>query len=139
MAIVTVYGFDGNPFDQRSIQEGVGRFIRTICQIKLTAGSYVAGGLTLDWTNGGGTPSAPSTFPPAAAAVAAGPSRAEIANSGPAGGVTANGGNYVLVPGTNPTNWKLKIFATAGSEYATGALGSDALTDTIIAELDWAR
>lgn len=137
---VTVLGFDGAPFDQRSF-EGMGeRFIKAICRLSIGAGSYVAGGLTLDWSNNNGaSPSAPSTIPPAAQGVAAGPSRVSIANMSVAAGVGGNGGYYVVIPGTLPTNWKLKIFATAGSEYATGAMTADALTDIIEAEVHWAR
>ena len=135
---VTVLGFDGAPFDQRSIQPGVGRFIRTLVRLKLT-GNYTTGGDTLDFTNGGGTPAAPTTVPPDAGSPI-GPDRADVSD-GPtvAGTVLANGGSYVLIVGTNPTNWKLKVFATAGAQYANGAYGADATTDTPILSLDWAR
>ena len=140
MCAVQVLGYDGNPFDQRSIQPGVGRFIRTLVMLKLT-GNYTTNGDTLDFTNGGGTAAAPNTVPPDAdASPAIGPSRVDISD-GPvvAGGILANGGSYVVIRGTNPTNWKLKIFATAGGQYANGAYGVDALTDTPILSLDWAR
>jgi len=115
------------------------RFIETLAQLKLT-GNYTTGGDTLDFTNGGGTPAAPTTVPPAQGASAVGPIRADVSD-GPsvAGTILANGGGYVLIPGTNPTNWKLKIFATAGAQYANGAYGADALTDTPILRLTWAR
>ena len=138
--MITVLGFDGAPFDQRSIQPGVGRFIRTLCMLKMT-GNYTTGGDTLDFSNAGGTPAAPTTVPAEAdASQKVGPSRADVSD-GPvvAGTVLANGGGYILIKGTNPTNWKLKIFATAGTEYANGAYGADALTDTPILSLDWAR
>jgi len=136
---VQVLGFDGNPFDQRSIRAMGDRFIETLVQLKLT-GNYATGGDTLDFTNGGGTPAAPTTVPPAQGASAVGPIRADVSD-GPsvAGTVLANGGSYVLIPGTNPSNWKLKIFATAGAQYANGAYGADALTDTPILRLTWAR
>lgn len=136
---VKVLGFDGAPFDQRSILAEGDRFIKAIVRLAIQAGSYAPGGLALDWSNGGGTPTVPSAIPAAAQGVAQGPSRAAVASMGPSGGVLANGGTYVLVPGTNPTNWLLKIFATAGTEYATGALGTDALTDTPEVEVHWAR
>lgn len=137
--MITVLGFDGNPFDQRSILSEGPRFIRTIVQLKMT-GNYPTGGDTLDFTNGGGTPAAPTTVPPAQGASAVGPVRAVLCDGpSPAAGVVGNGGGYVLVPGTNPTNWKLKIYATAGTQYANGAYGSDALTDNPTIELWWAR
>lgn len=136
---VQVLGFDGAPFDQRSIQFGQGRFITTLCRLKLT-GNYTAGGDTLDFTNGGGTPTLPTTVPADAYGSPTGPSRIDISDGpSPAGSVIVNGGGYVVIPGTNPTNWKLKIFATAGSEYSAGAYGTDVLTDTPILKLDWAR
>jgi hypothetical protein len=136
---VTVLGFDGGPFDQRSILASGDRFIRTLVRLKLT-GNYTTGGDTLDFTNGGGTPAAPTTVPPAQQASSLGPIRT-VVSDGPsiAGTVMANGGEYVVIPGTNPTNWLLKIFATAGAQYANGAYGADALTDTPIVELWWAR
>jgi hypothetical protein len=98
------------------------------------------GGDTLDFTNGGGTPAAPNTVPPTASTGSVGPSETVITD-GPtvAGSVLANGGGYVVIKGTNPTNWKLKIFATAGTEYANGAYGADATTDTPNLQCDWAR
>lgn len=139
MCAVTLLGFDGNPFDQRSV-EGGGRFMRCHLRLKLT-GSYTTGGDTLDFSNGGGTPAAPSTVPPAAANNAAvGPDQVNMMD-GPtiAGTVSANGGYYVIIKGTNPTNWKLKVFATAGSEYGAGAYGTDATTDTPEMEAIWSR
>jgi hypothetical protein len=136
---VQVLGFDGAPFDQRSILSEGTRFIRTLVRLKLT-GNYTTNGDTLDFTNGGGTPAAPTTVPPAQQANPVGPSRA-VLSDGPsvAGSILANGGSYVLVPGTGPTNWLLKIFATAGAQYANGAYGADALTDTPTFELWWPR
>jgi hypothetical protein len=136
---VTLLGFDGNAFDQRSILSDGGRFVRTVTRIKLT-GSYTAGGDTLDFTNGGGTPASPTTVPPAQQANSTGPVRCVICDGpSPAGSVNANGGDYVIIPGTNPTNWLLKIFATAGTQYAAGAYGTDATTDTVSIESWWAR
>lgn len=137
---VQVLGFDGNPFDQRSIQADGSRFITTRVRLKLT-GNYTTGGDTLDFTNGGGTPAAPTTVPPAASnSQAVGPDVA-VVSDGPtvAGTVLANGGNYVVIKGTNPTNWKLKVFATAGNEYSNGAYNTDATTDTPELQLSWSR
>src|SRR5271167_219526 len=128
---VQVLGFDGNPFDQRSIRAMGDRFIETLVQLKLT-GNYTTGGDTLDFTNGGGTPAAPTTVPPAQSNSNVGPARTVISDGpSPAGSVNANGVDYVIIPGTNPTNWLLKIFATAGAQYANGSYGADALTDTV--------
>ncbi|MBU6231678.1 hypothetical protein KGP36_03335 [Patescibacteria group bacterium] len=135
---VKVMGFDGNPLDQRSFEAG-DRFIKVRVQLQIQAGNYAANGIALDWSNGGGAPANPSSIPPAAQGLAQGPCAVTISGSGPAGGVNANGGKYVAVPGTDPTNWLLKIFATAGTEYANGALGNDALNDIINAEVLWPR
>jgi hypothetical protein len=136
---VTVLGVDGNAFDQRSISSIGDRYIRTLVQLKLS-GNYITGGDILDFTNGGGSAAAPTTVPPGQQANPIGPVRA-VEGDGPstAGSVSANGGGYQLIPGTNPTNWKLKVFATAGAQYAAGAYGADALTDNVTFELWWAR
>ena len=130
---VKVYGFDGNPFDQRSIVGGL-RVITCIYRIVLS-GNYATGGDTLDFTNGGVN----SAVPSAQGFQVTGPIRCDVCDNGPTGGVLANGGNYVCIPGTGLTNWLLKIFATAGTQYAPGAYGVDATTDTILLRVDWAR
>ncbi len=86
-------------------------------------------------TNGGVN----SAVPQGCQALASGPSRVSISDQGPVAGVLANGGQYCIIPGTTPANWKLKVYATAGTEYAAGAMTADILTDTILAEVDWAR
>ena len=126
---VQVLGFDGAPFDQRSIIASQ-RTITTLYKLKLT-GNYVALGDTLDWTNGGVNSAVP-------AAQSGGIVRIDVCDNGPAAGVLAAGGNYVCVPGTLLTNWLLKVFKTAGSEY-TGAYLADALTENIILRVDWLR
>jgi len=131
---VKLYGWDGNPFDQNSIDVG-NRFIKTIVKAVLS-GNYTTGGDTLDWTNGGGTPALPTTVPQAQNR---GIVRVVENDSGPTGGILANGGQYAPIPGTLLTNWLLKIFATAGAQYANGAYGADATTDTLIMEVWWAR
>lgn len=131
---VAAVGYDGNAFDQRSIDAVAPRFIKTHVRFKLT-GNYVSGGDTLDFTNAGGTLSAPNTVPPGAVALAS----VSITPNGPAGSVGANGGDYVAILGSAPTNAKLKIFATAGTEYAAGAYSADATGDIVTAECLWTR
>ncbi len=130
---VKVNGFDNNPFDQRSIVVGFSRFIVTLCRLVLTA-AYTAGGDTLDWTNGGVN----SAVPPGQSFQTTGPIRTEIGNTGLAASVLGLGGNYVCIPGAAVTNWLLKVFKTAGTEYS-GAYLADALTDTIYVTAYWAR
>jgi hypothetical protein len=131
---VSVKGFDGNPFDQRSIISGFARVITTLVKLVLS-GSYTTGGDTLDWTNGGVN----SAVPSAQSFQTTGPVRCDICDNGPTAGILANGGNYVCIPGTLVTNWLLKVFKTAGSEYGASAYLADALTDTILVRCDWAR
>jgi hypothetical protein len=131
---VKVNGFDNNPFDQRSIISGFARVITTLCRLALT-GNYVTGGDTLDWTNGGVN----TAVPPGQSFQTTGPIRTEIGNISVAAGVIGLGGNYVCIPGTAVTNWLLKVFKTAGSEYGATAYLADALTDTILVRADWAR
>jgi hypothetical protein len=126
---VLVNGFDGAPFDQRSIIASQ-RTITTLHKLKLT-GAYTAGGDTLDWTNGGVN----SAVPPAQSG---GIVRIDVCNNGPAAGVLGLGGNYVCIPGLLLTNWLLKIFKTAGTEYS-GAYLADVLTDNVILRVDWLR
>ena len=130
---VKVNGFDNNPFDQRSVIAGFSRVIITLCRLVL-AGAYVAGGDTIDWTNGGVN----SAVPSAQSFQTNGPVVATVADNGPAAGILANGGNYVLTPGTLLTNWLLRVYKTAGSEYS-GTYLADALTDTIFVTAYWFR
>lgn len=127
---VTVEGWDGNAFDSNSIDPVAGKFIRTRCRLKLS-GNYTTGGDTIDWTNGGVN----SSVPPETRGIA----DVKISSLGPSGSVGANGGNYQVEPGSALTNWLLKIFATAGTQYASGSYGSDATSDVICAEVVWAR
>lgn len=131
---VLVQGFDGNPFDQRSVQAFL-RFITTIHKLILS-GNYTTGGDTLDWTNGGVN----SAVPSAQSFQSTGPVRCDICDNAPLGTtVLGKGGNYVVIPGTLLTNWKLKLFVTAGTEYTQGAYGADATGDSILIKSDWAR
>lgn len=130
---VTVKGFDGAAFDMRSAMSWM-RLLTTIHQFILS-GNYTTGGDTVDWTNGGVN----SAVPAGQAFQTTGPIRCDINDNGPVGGILANGGNYILIPGASISTWKLKIFKTAGSEYGNGAYVADALTDTILVKSDWAR
>lgn len=135
---VAVKGFDGNPFDQRSITEFV-RYITTYCQLVFT-GTYPTGGDTLDFTNNNGaSPLSPNTVPPTASSGSVGPSSVSVQNDGPAAGLRIAGGTYAIVRGTNPTNWKIKVFTTGNTELAAGAYPASSLADTPILESVWAR
>lgn len=128
---VKVVGFNGNAFDQNSIDGSGNRFLKTLCQLILS-GSYATGGDTLDFTNAGVN----SAVPPAQSQNAP---KVKIYSIGPSGSIGANGGNFQFIPGTLITNGKLKIFATAGTEYSAGAYSTDATTDVILAEIWWPR
>jgi hypothetical protein len=134
---IKVAGFDGNPFDQRSIIGGFARFITTM-YLLVFSGSYttgIGGGDTIDWTNGGVN----SAVPSAQSFQTIGPIRTDVDDDGPSTGVLAAGGGYIIIPGTNLTNWKIKIFATAGTELGTGAYPSSVTSDTVLLRCDWAR
>jgi len=141
---VTVYGLDGNAFDQNSIEAVGGRFLRTVVRLVLS-GSYVAGGDALDLTNGGGTSSAPSTVPTAQVRGIARFSFSPIAKT--TAGLSAIGGSYSLlssgavtpIPISAVSALKLKLFLVTNAEYTAGAYGADALADMLIAEIMWAR
>lgn len=131
---VVVQGFDGNPFDQKSVIQWM-RFITTLHKLILS-GNYITGGDTVDWTNGGVN----SAVPSAQAFQSTGPVRCDINDNAPSGStVLGKGGNYILIPGATISTWKLKIFVTAGTEYTQGAYGADATGDTIIVKSDWGR
>lgn len=133
---IKVNGFDGSPFDQNSIFERTGPFIKT--KHKLTfSGSYVSGGDVFDFTNGGVNSAVPPlgirlVFP-------------SVDAGGAASSVSNVGGNYIAVPpagavpSTNFTGWKLKIWTGAGAEYSAGAYGADVLTDDVFVEAVWAK
>lgn len=130
---VAVNGWDGNAFDQNSIDAVASRFLKTLCRLTLS-GNYTTGGDTLDFSNGGVN----SAVPPNSRGI----SQVSIKSNGPAASVGANGGNYQFIPGSGASPWtnaKLKVFATAGTQYASGAYGSDATTDIVECEVWWAR
>ena len=123
---ISVKGFDGNPFDQNSIEGLAGRFITTICKLVFT-GSYTTGGDTLDLSG---------VQPPAQSR---GIVDVKVIANGPASSVSANGGEYTPITNTALASWKLKIFATAGTEYSAGAYSTDVTTDVVFLEIKWAR
>lgn len=145
---ISVESFDGGPINQRSYDAGgAGRFIKAYFLLAFS-GSYVTGGDTLDLTNGGGTPAAPSGIPPA---TTGGVANIKVCpRSSKNTGLAAAGGLYaVLTPNADAplkssdlSTLKLKIFAnSAGSitEYSAGAYGSDVLADQVILEVDFTR
>ena len=141
---ISVRGFDGNAFDQNSIEAVGGRFLRTLVQLVLS-GNYVAGGDTLDLTNAGGTPTAPTTVP---SAQVRGIAQMDIrAISKSTTGFSSIGGAYSIisaggvipVPISAVNALKLKLFLVTNAEYTAGAYGTDALADIVLAEIMWAR
>jgi hypothetical protein len=141
---VTVLGGDGGPFDQSSIMAVGDRFIKMLCRFALS-GNYVTGGDTLDFTNGGGTPAAPTAVPPAQ-------TRGIVSiDVRPISKLTtsfaAAAGQYeIIVPGgvmpiplSAVNALKLKLMLDIAVEYAAGAYGADALGDFLQAEVYWLR
>jgi len=128
---IFVGGYNAAPFDQNSIEAGQGRTLRTLHRLVLS-GNYTTGGDTLDFTNAGVSSAVPT--PQSRGLLAA-----RVYSNGPAGSVGANGGNYEFIPGTTLANGKLKIFATAGVEYANGAYGANATSDVVFVEATWGR
>lgn len=126
---VAVAGFDGNsPADQNSLESFQGRYILQNLRFILS-GNYATNGDVLTLTP-----------PPQGARLVS----VRVFSCGPSGSIGANGGNFQYVPGaaslpTTSPNGKLKIYATAGTEYSAGAYSTDATTDIIFAEVKWAR
>jgi hypothetical protein len=140
---ITVLGMDGNPFDQNSVEAAGVRFLRAFCQFKLS-GSYVTGGDTLDFTNGGGSLAAPVAIPVNTKGLVSIDIRpwAKTTSAFSA----ADGQYFVLaslgvvpVPTVNVNALKLKLMLDVATEYSAGAYGTDALADIILAECVWAR
>jgi len=141
---ITVLGADGNPFDQNSIMAVGDRFIKYICRLVLS-GNYVTGGDTLDFTNAGGSPAAPTAVPPAQTrgivSIDIRPISKLTSSFAAAAGqyeIIAPGG-VVPVPLTAVNALKLKLMLDIAVEYAAGAYGADALGDFIQAEIYWLR
>lgn len=141
---IQVLGFDGGAFDQNSVEPYAGRFLKSLVRL-VFSGSYPTGGDTLDFTNAGGTPSAPSVVPPAQsrglAAIDIRPHSKIVT------GLAAVGGSYnpvipggvLPVPNSGVNALKLKIYLVTNAEYTAGAYGADVLGDIVLAELYWAR
>lgn len=141
---ITVYGLDGNAFDQSSIEAVGGRFLRSIMRL-VFAGNYVAGGEVMDLTNAGGTAAAPNTVPPQARGLV---SIRLFPISKLNTSLSATFGQYLpvipagaVVPliAANNSLIKCKIYVGAGTEYVAGAYGADVLGDIVQAEAIWAR
>lgn len=128
---IKIGGFNGNNFDQNSIQGLEGRFLETIHKLTFS-GSYSTGGDTLDFTNGGVN----SAVPPAQSQ---GIVSINVVANGPASSVSSNGGNYQAQKGTTLANGKLKVFSTAGTELSAGAYPSGVTTDVVYLLVKWAR
>lgn len=135
---ITVNGFDGNPFDQRSVESLQGRFIVAHYRLALT-GSYVAGGDTLDFTNGGVN----SAVPPLARVIESIDVRGNAASVST---YTGGGGKPIPigVPGTTAFNaWKLAFLQASGTDNSSGTYSgispASPLTDTLELEVTWAR
>ncbi len=141
---IQVLGIDGGPFDQNSVEVISGRTLRSYVLLKLS-GNYATGGDTLDLTNGGGTPAAPSVIPPAQnrglISIDIRPFCKTTASFS-----AADGQYYVITPGpTTPipasalNSMLLKLMKDIAVEYSAGAYAADVLADILIAELTWAR
>lgn len=145
---IKVVGYDGGPFAQyHQDAGGAGRVIRQFLQLILS-GNYATNGDTLDLTNAGGVPTAPTTVTPAA-----GTGVIDIdvlpRSTSPTSLIGAGGDYIVVAPNADAplkfsdlANLKLKVFKnTAGSvqEYPAGAYGADVLADVIIIQVDYAR
>jgi hypothetical protein len=131
---IKVNGFDGNPFDLNSIDSNF-RFFTAYYQLT-PSGSYVTGGDTVDFTNGGIN----SAAPPSSVIICA-----DVFSNGVAAGLGAAGGYYTLVPpaggvpSTALTTWKLQAWAAGGTQVAAGAYPSTVTGDTIIAKVTWKK
>ena len=130
---LAVKGWDGNTYDSNSQEKSEPGFIRQQLRFVLS-GSYSTGGDTCALPNAGVESAVPVGVTNISQLV-----RCQIRGMGPASSVENNGGKYVFIPGTTLANGKVKIFATAGTEYAAGAYGTDATGDLVQAELTWKR
>lgn len=138
---VQVLGFDGNPYDQRSIFSMGDRFITQMLYLSVS-GLYVTNGIPLDFTNGGGTPAAPNVVPPAAASGSVGPSMI-IPGSNTRGNVTtayqvAVGGTIGFLDGADPSSWLLVLYDSSGAQIANGTDLTGGFYDAVILA-HWAR
>lgn len=141
---IQVLGYDGTPFNFIQHASGNETAIRTMLKL-LFSGNYPTGGDKLDLTNGGGTPAAPSTIPPA---VQNGLIDIDILpRSTATSGQTASGGGYVVIAPnadapltfSDVQNLKLKIFNAGGGELSAGAYPAAVTGDVVVLECFWAR
>src|SRR5438445_3622581 len=106
---IAINGADGNPFTTRDVDGTAQNFVFT--QHKLTfSGSYVTGGDTLDLSG-------------VASIIPSGTLPLQVFIEGNGSAATAQsfiGGYYVAVTGSALNNWKVKIFAAAGTELGAG-------------------
>lgn len=136
--MLTVNGFDGNPFDQRSIESMQGRFITCHYRVAVS-GNYVAGGDTLDFTNGGVN----SAVPPLGRVIE-GIEIKQMAGNNTSFVALAGILAVLGIPGTTANNaWKLKFLQDINSDNNAGAYAgispASPLADTIELEVTWAR
>lgn len=133
---VIVNGFDGNPFDQRSIEGLQGRFI--VCHYLLAlSGNQAAGGDTLDFTNGGVNSAVPQLGRGIVSATTE--ESAESASS-----FIGSGGYFELIglPSTALNAWKLLGYSAGGTAQSgaySGFTGGSALVDSIALKVTWYR
>jgi hypothetical protein len=144
---IKVLAYDGTPFDQRAMEARGDRFIRQFLQL-VFSGNYATGGDTLDLTNAGGTPAAPTTVPQATEGYVV--DIDILPRSSAAASLLGAGGFYQIVaPNTHAplqpadlSTMKMKIFKnSAGSvaEYPNGAYGTDVPLDVVILEVVYSR
>lgn len=144
LGTVTLYGVDGNPFDQNSIEAVGARFLRTYVRMALS-GNYPTGGDLFDLTNGGGTPAAPTVVPQAQngglVSIDFRPFSKLTTSFAAVGGQyeIINAGGIVPIPFSAINALRLQLWLASNAQYANGAYGADALGDVITAELIWKR
>jgi len=124
---ITISGLDGNPFGTRDIDASPNNFCFSFHKLVLS-GSYVTGGDTLDFSTVAGL--IPSGGLPILAF-------AEGNGSGTQ--QSAGGGYYIVLSGNALNNWKLKIFAAAGTELAAGAYVAQQTGDGIFLTVLWRK
>ncbi|MGH9735428.1 MAG: hypothetical protein ACRD8A_12670 [Candidatus Acidiferrales bacterium] len=133
---ITVNGFDGNPFDQRSIESLQGRFI--VCHYLLgLLGNQAVGGDTLDFTNGGVNSAVPTLGRGIASAVTE-------ESAATAASFIGSGGYFALIglPTSALNAWKLLGYSAGGTAQSgayAGFTGGSALVDSIALKVTWYR
>ena len=131
---ISVKGFDGNVFDQNSIDSHQ-RTFETLHQL-VFSGSYPVNGDILDMTNG----AINSAVPPSSILL-----MLEIFTCGPSTGYGATDGRFTLVnpgstmPSTNFTGWKVRIWAAGGGELSNSTYPSTITGDVIMVRARWRK